>query len=154
MCAIVDADVVHQVFGSGRPEAGAKFFQWLNTGSGRLVAGGKLTKELAQASPGFRQWARRAVAAGRMKIERDSQVDARAQELWRERKCKSNDPHAIALAQISGARLLYSNDRKLQEDFRSKNLIDSPRGKVYTTLTNTDFVSSHRSCLRGKTCVI
>ena len=47
--------------------------------------------------------------------------------------CISDDPHVIALARISGARLLCSNDKDLQQDFGTKNLIDRPRGKVYST---------------------
>jgi len=39
----------------------------------------------------------------------------------------SNDLHVLALARVSGARLLYSEDRKLQRDF-TKIL----RGKVYS----------------------
>ena len=36
MCAIVDANVAHEVFSSDRPEAGVKFFNWIKT-RGRLV---------------------------------------------------------------------------------------------------------------------
>ena len=46
--------------------------------------------------------------------------------------CQSNDQHVIALAIVSGARLLYSNDRRLQRDFKDRRLIDPP-GKVYST---------------------
>ena len=46
MCAIVDANVVSEVFGSNLSPAGEKFFDWLNKGSGRLVVGGKLLEEL------------------------------------------------------------------------------------------------------------
>jgi hypothetical protein len=44
--------------------------------------------------------------------------------------CKSDDPHIIALAQISGARLLCSHDEGLGEDFTNVKLF-KPRGKVY-----------------------
>ena len=37
MCVILDANVVGQVFGAGRPAAGATFFAWLDSGRGRLV---------------------------------------------------------------------------------------------------------------------
>ena len=37
MCAIVDSNVVSEVFGSNLPPAGEKFFDWLNQGSGRLI---------------------------------------------------------------------------------------------------------------------
>ena len=43
----------------------------------------------------------------------------------------SNDFHIIALAQLAGARMLYSRDRELHQDFRNSKLVDRPRGKVY-----------------------
>ena len=39
MCAIVDANVASEVFGTDRPEAGARFFDWINARSGRLFVG-------------------------------------------------------------------------------------------------------------------
>ena len=39
MCAIVDANVVAEVFGCKRPEAGLKFFEWIDDGKARLVTG-------------------------------------------------------------------------------------------------------------------
>jgi len=46
VCAILDNNVVHQVFGTNCPAAGKEFFKWINSGSGQLVVGGKLSKEL------------------------------------------------------------------------------------------------------------
>lgn len=51
MCAIVDANVAHEVFGDSPPPAAEKFFEWLERGSRRLVVGGKLLKELEDTSP-------------------------------------------------------------------------------------------------------
>ena len=42
-------------------------------------------------------------------------MDEREEELNEEGRCHSNDTHVIALAQITGARLLYSNDKALHE---------------------------------------
>ena len=47
--------------------------------------------------------------------------------------CQSNDLHVLALAQVSGARLLYSNDLSLHQDFGNRDLISRPRGKIYST---------------------
>ena len=129
MCAIVDANVVSEVFGSNLPPAGEKFFDWLNKGSGRLVVGGKLLEELEQGSAEFRRWGQEAQLAGKMKIVDKTEVDARTEQIQSEGAIRSNDPHVIALAQVSGARLLYSNDGNLQKDFDDKRLIDAPRGK-------------------------
>ena len=46
MCAIVDANVAGEVFGENKPPAGKEFYNWLNTGRGQLVVGGKLLVEL------------------------------------------------------------------------------------------------------------
>lgn len=70
MCAIVDANVAHEVFGADRPEAGVKFFEWINSGIGRLVAGGKLLEELNQTP--VREWARQALNAGLMRNVREA----------------------------------------------------------------------------------
>ena len=48
----------------------------------------------------------------------------------------SDDPHVLALARVSGARLLYTNDANLMADFKNKRLIDDPRGSVYTRAAN------------------
>ena len=77
-------------------------------------------------------------------------MDGREEELGREGRCRSNDIHVIALAQISGARLLYSNDQALHEDFGNKLLIDRPRGKVYSTNERKDFTNAHRRLLNNR----
>ncbi|MXX39341.1 MAG: type II toxin-antitoxin system VapC family toxin [Gemmatimonadetes bacterium] len=150
MCAIVDANVVSEIFGSNLPPAGEKFFDWLNQGSGRLVVGGKLLEELKKSSADFRHWGREAQLAGKMTIINKSEVDARTKQLQSAAAIRSNDPHVIALAQVSGARLLYSNDGNLQKDFNNKSLIDAPRGKVYSTSVNKSFQPRHDRLLKSK----
>ena len=146
MCAIIDADVAHQVFGANRPEAGAEFFKWLNTGRGRLAVGGRLRAELRRTSA--ENWMQQAILAGRITQIDDVEVEARTVELETQRLCKSNDPHVLALAQVSGARLLYSNDGNLARDFKSKRLVEFPRGKVYSTDRGEGrFQRSHKGLL-------
>lgn len=53
MCAILDANVVHEAFGKSSPEAGTEFLYWVNCGRGSLVVGGQLLKELKRASDDF-----------------------------------------------------------------------------------------------------
>ena len=147
MCAIIDANVVSEVFGNSRPEAGEEFFKWIDSGKGVLVVGGRLNMELLRASAKFSRWAQVASLAGRLFREDSNKVDARERQIARRNQHLSNDPHVLALAQVSGARLLYTNDRDLQEDFRDPNLINRPRGNIYTILVNKDFAKSHRSLL-------
>ena len=150
MCAIVDANVAHEVFGSNPQPAGAKFFEWINKGTRRLVAGGRQLEELEASSSEFKQWAVEAVVAGKMRIVNKDTLYIRTEQVQSQGACNSDDPHIIALAQVSGSRLLYSNDRDLQRDFRKKGLIDNPRGKVYSTLKTKNFTSTHRRLLQQK----
>ena len=150
MCAILDANVANEVFGDESHKAGEKFRQWITVGRGRLVVGGKLTDELAQASRKFRQWVLTAQAQGKIIRQSDETVNNREKNLIEAGDCMSNDAHIIALAQISGARLLYSHDKTLHKDFRNKQLIDNPRGKIYSTLKGSDFLEGHRNLLANR----
>ena len=148
MCAIVDVNVSHEIFGDNRPEAGEKFFKLLDSGSLRLVVSRKLLAELNYGKA--QQWIQQAILAGKVRQEASGTVDDKEEELQRMERCRSNDTHIIALAQISGARLLYSNDKVLHEDFGNKSLIDKPRGKVYSTNEHKDFTNTHVRLLNNR----
>lgn len=148
MCAILDANVAGEVFGKTRPTAGLKFFEWMDHGPGRLVLGGHLRDELVKTSA--QEWVKQALLAGRIRNVSDTKVHARTDALRNSEECMSNDPHVIALAQISRARLLYTNDVRLHQDFNNKQLIDNPRGKVYSTRQHKDFRKNHRSLLQRR----
>ena len=161
MCAIVDVNVAPEVFGDNPSPVAEKFFEWLERGGGRLVVGGKLLEELEENSPDFRRWGQAAQLAGKMTTVNKEEVDARTRQIERGGAIRSDDPHILALAQVSGARLLYSNDRNLGDDFRDRTLIDNPPGRVYTTrrdknapqaLDNTRFRRSHRELLKRNVC--
>ena len=79
-------------------------------------------------------------------------IDEVAKRLKSEGSCRSNDQHVIALAQLSGARLLYSNDRNLNHDFVNPELVPQPTGRVYTTLDleNRAFTPVHKKLLDRK----
>ena len=147
MCLIVDANVVGEMFGGDDSSAGKAILDWLDDRKGTLVVGGELLKELNRGSNKFAEWARQALLREVVRRVDDTKVDERTTQLVRGGTCKSNDPHIIALAQVGGARLLYSNDGYLQQDFRDKRLIDNPRGRVYSTLVNKNFTSTHRKLL-------
>ena len=159
MCAILDNDVVHKVFGADRPPAAEEFFNWINLGRGRLVVGGQLRQELHKTNE-FREWLQQAVLAGRVHEYNDDEVEDKTEELKNAGLCRSDDPHTVALAQISGARLLFTNDEDLKKDFTDKKLIDNPPGKVYTLhrkkrggkeeVRMEDFQKGHKQLLGNK----
>lgn len=76
---------------------------------------------------------RSSIQAGRTHFENDKRIDAKVRELKQAGACKSNDEHVIALAQVSKARLLYTNDKKLTGDFKNEKLVGNPGGKVFPT---------------------
>ena len=57
------------------------------------------------------------------------------------RELRSDDPHVLALARESGARLLYTGDRDLIADFKDKRFIDNPRGRVYSGAGNANLLA-------------
>ena len=113
------------------------------------MVGGKLLEELGKLS-GFREWSQNARLAGIVRTANEDTVNARAEQVRDTGNCQSDDPHVIALAQISGARLLYSNDKTLHQDFKRKTLVDGPRGKVYSTVENKSFKQAHQKLLGMK----
>ena len=151
MCAILDASVVSQVFGKKCPPAGKAFFDWIAYRHGRLIVGGKLDRELSRNGT-FKAWIRDALLSGKAVRLDGRRVNQLAEKLKSEESCRSNDQHVIALARLSGARLLYSNDRKLNNDFMNPRLVPPPFGDVYTTLDLEDkeLTPAHQELLDRK----
>lgn len=154
MCAIIDAaNVGSELWNDSGNEAGQAFRKAVDDGRVPLVSGGsKLNDELAGGSLRLRNWFAELRRSGKLTICDGASVDAREKALAARSSgtapvCKSNDHHVIALAQESGARLLYTNDRALQDDFGNSYLINAPRGKVYSTGVTSDFSRPRRRLL-------
>ena len=157
MCAIVDANVIGELWDRGGTPAGIGFRKAVDDGRVPLVIGGtKLLRELGAESSGrpprVRKWIQQLQVAGRLTRMPDAKIDARAAELRSgadvaSHPIQSDDHHIIALAQASGARLLYSNDEPLARDFRNPRIINSPRGSVYSTKRTNDFNKQRRDLL-------
>ena len=147
MCAIIDANVVHETVGNGATPAGRAFLKAMKP-SRRMVVGGKLYDEL-KTNRAFREWLAAASRAGRVLQVNAAAVDEAAARL--SGQCESNDEHVIALAQVSGARLLFTKDEALMRDFRNPALC-RPRGTVYTTATTQDFTPAMKKLLNRSRC--
>ena len=72
-------------------------------------------------------WTQRSMAGCRALMMQ--RLTTLAQELVDTDACQSDDQHVIALARISGARLLFSNDADLMRGFRNQHLL-RPRGRL------------------------
>ena len=146
MCGIVDANVANEVFGEDCSPAGGRFFDWLASPRGQLVVGGELRRELSR-DHRFVRWLGSAIRYGRARTISDEAVGERADDLRRRDICKSNDEHVLALAIASAARLLYTNDNLLMDDFRNRNIVPGLPGKIYTTRDRKDFRPAHKKLL-------
>ena len=146
MCGIVDANVANEVFGDDPSPAGRRFFDWLAGARGQLVVGGELRRELSR-DHRFVRWLRNAIQYGRARTIPDEDVEERTDDLRQRDICNSNDKHVLALAIASGARLLYTNDNLLMDDFKNRNIVPAPPGKIYTTRDRKDFRPAHRKLL-------
>ena len=149
MCAIVDVNVLGEVFGSAQTEAGKYFYDWLDKRRGILVTGGKL-KDEADKNANFANELRERIIAGRARQVPDADVDAETVILDAMNVCESDDEHILALARVSDTRILFTNDDALQNDFRNPSIINNPRGQIYTTAVHTDVRRVHKNMLSPK----
>jgi hypothetical protein len=126
VCLIVDANVAARFL--AQPGA---VIDWLSRerGNPRLVAAGKLRKELANSGDTVRRLLVRLEQMGRLRSAEPERIRQEEQRL--RAMCASNDPHVLALAVISGARTLATDDGDLIRDFKNKAIIDCPRGSIY-----------------------
>lgn len=139
MCLIVDSNSVCAVFLKTKPKF-EELRRAVEAKRAKIIYGGKLTHEYRQV---YSFW-RLLIALDRQGSARqvdNDQVDRETARLMATGGCKSNDPHVIALARVGGARLICSEDRKLQKDVRNPNLLSKPRGNIYTK-------SGHRALIR------
>ena len=142
MCIIIDANVANEF--SPLTDAARGIFEWVTEG-GRIVSGGRLKAELLKTK--FRLLYQPLLLAGRLIEYEKTAVDQSEKELVDSGICNSDDPHVIALARISDARILFSRDMQLHADFCNRSLL-RPRGRVYQNQSHTHILRSARKCRR------
>lgn len=146
MCVIIDADVAGRVFAVPCENDFAPLWEWIDCRSGKLVFGGKNGVELRRLSRVkgrlMEMW-----RAGQALQVPPPQIDAEKRAVTKLGICKSNDPHVIALARASGARILCTNDQNLETDFKNGELVPSPRGKIYKTANHKRLLGHNRICI-------
>jgi hypothetical protein len=141
MCLILDTDIIHKVF----PNPAEDFepvHEALTSGKAKLVYGGELGREY-QRMVQFRRFLLRLDQQGVAKKFPDTIVDAKAENLRQEGRCQSNDPHILALAIVSGVRLLCSEDEALGSDFTNPRILAAPRGNVYKRAGHAHLIREH-----------
>ncbi|WP_135502678.1 hypothetical protein [Roseovarius aestuariivivens] len=133
MPIIVDANRSSD-FAPPQSEHAKEILHRISTNRMRICLGGKLTKELLKTkiSSLIQEWIR----AGRAHRVKDDEIEERSKQLLG--KIDSDDEHIVALAQLTGCRLLFSDDQALIRDFKNTQLV-SPKGKVVKSTTEDKF---------------
>ena len=149
MCVIVDANRRDDFFSAAPSPAAQLIRDWIQSGKGNLVVGGKLTEELCGAAFARREiteWLKsgRARRADQERYEQATkEVDALA--------LRSDDAHIIALARATGARTLFTADGRskgaLMGDFRDTNLVPKPKGRIFQSVKHFALLTHTRGCL-------
>ena len=130
MCLIVDANLCSVVFKKTSDTSYKKLQEIILSNRLTLIHGGKLTQEYGKA--GVLNVIAALAQSGRAFKVSDALIDEQLAQI--KNRCTSNDDHVIALARADRrrARLLCTNDRALQNDFKNKLLVDNPRGSIYS----------------------
>lgn len=149
MCIIVDANLSGDVFKQDPPEAYRPIIDWLKGPKGHLVYGGKLAHEL-QKREDTNRYLKGLLQAGRASLISDDRLNIEQEQLASSGLLRSDDPHVIALARVSGARTLCSQDKLLARDFTNQRLIAQPRGKVYKRAEHEHLLRHTSSCGHGR----
>jgi hypothetical protein len=133
VCLILDTNRFGDALSEPPLPAYVPLLRWLTDpdGDGGVVFGGtKYRHEIDQFDKARRFFVNR-WRAGRAHLVDKETVDAEEVRLRAAKACASDDEHVVALARISGARVVCTEDRALWKDIRDKKLLDHPRGRVY-----------------------
>jgi hypothetical protein len=152
MCIIIDANVAHK-FGQPPHEDVVPVISWLLNRKhlNQAVIGGKLRGELDKAGEAIRRFLLQLARAGRLVDISDAEVDAEEEvviSLFEEEEIEgADDPHVLALARVSGSRLLISHDAssRLHELFKDRRFVKPP-GKIYQNPDHTKLLWATPKC--------
>lgn len=147
MCIIVDANKLGSFLADPPDDDSAPIRKWLDKGGNLVYSTGSLFA---------REVVGRAKARLEVYVRAGKAIVIPEERFIDDERClrsradrRSDDPHVLALARESGARLLYSGDNDLIADFKDKRFIDRPRGKVYTGADNANLLT-RSACQPGR----
>ncbi|MCY4099714.1 MAG: hypothetical protein OXF46_02215 [Rhodobacteraceae bacterium] len=168
MCVIIDANVMG-VFINSTKEKNRSAWELKNYIQDRrilLVFGGKKLKKEYRKNNDFSRWLRLQILGGSANVIDDKIINVEEKKL-KIVSCLSDDEHVLALAKVSGARLLYTKENALAKDFKNRKLIggkvyraeppkneltQQPKGKKYNLTDHTKFTSSKKRLLEEANC--
>ena len=137
MCLILDTNKYGDFLAPGNQDM-EPVRSWMKTKNGKIAYSPteKMERELKKHGK-MREQFDRYRDAQKLKLIPPNEVEQAMNSL---QGLQSDDPDIIALAQVSGVKLLVSNDENLHADFKA-----IARGKIYQT-------SAHKRLLRNDLC--
>ena len=147
MCVIIDASVASQVFAENRGSDYLPLWKWIEQGDGIIVYGGYLHEELSKVNRAKRYLKALSDAGKAHKMPKDGvdQEEKRVRKMQTPRK--SDDPHVLALARLSRARVLCSSDKNLHADFKNLAILPKPRGQIYQNAQHKKVLKHTEGCV-------
>ncbi|MCD4727970.1 MAG: hypothetical protein K8R46_09930 [Pirellulales bacterium] len=148
MCVIVDASVAGLVFTVPYKAEYVPLWRWIEERDGKIVYGGKLADELGRV-PTARKRLVKLKQAGLALFFPGKKVATKEKAVRKSGLCRSNDPHVIALALVSGARVLCADDRDLETDFTNRQLVPNigkQQGKIYKNAGHQHVLKHNSRC--------
>ena len=139
MCIILDVNRIGKFKNPADEDMGPVRY-WLQKKNGKIVCSDTEQFKREWDAGGGHRLRRDLQRRGKLNLICPQQVLEKEHEL--KGQIKSNDPHIIALAMITGVKVLVSEDKTLHGDFKNPRLAG---GKVYQT-------KSHSRLLRNDTC--
>jgi predicted nucleic acid-binding protein len=154
MCIIIDTNVAHKFGQPPHPDV-VPVVAWLLNRKhlNQAVIGGRLREELHSAGEAIRRFLVQLARPGRLVDIADADVDVEETavvELFEQEEVEgADDPHILALARLSGARLLISHDAssRLHELFKDRRFV-APPGKIYQKLSHRKLLWKAPKCKR------
>jgi predicted nucleic acid-binding protein len=145
LCVIVDASVAGQVFSNPHKADFQPLWRWLEEKGGKLVYGGYLVEELSRTSA--TRMLSELKRSGRALVCSSKKIDQAEKDVRKLKLCRSNDLHIIALARASGARVLCTNDHKLEDDFKNLKIVPRPKGQIYKKAEHAHLLTHNNVCI-------
>lgn len=135
MCLIVDANRLGVFLADPATTDAAPIRRWIDRGHGRIVysTGGTFAREITGRT---RDRLAVYVRAGRAQLVPADRFADDERALREDADLRSDDPHVLALARATGARVLYTGDAALMADFKNRKFIRPRGGKVYSRAAN------------------
>ena len=131
MCIIVDNDRIGLFLNNPNHEDVKPIYAWLK-GKGKVAysIGDKFATELSESAKMRLTELGRGGMASQYSTLRVEEVAGSLR--GKKERITSCDFHVLALALVSGARLLFTGDKDLMTDFKNTTVISKPRGKIYS----------------------